>query len=191
MQLAYVFAHDPAPGAGRAEYIARLRQFHDALAAAPPDGLVDSWVWHVPEAEPGGAFEDWYLVEDWAALGRLNTAAATGTRKTAHAAVAALAGSGAGGIYKPAYGQPGAVARYRLRLDKPVGVDYSSFEADLLRLVGPAAVVWKRQMVLGPDREFLIDAPTRPRGWLPGQPSPALELHVVRPAATARPSADS
>jgi len=191
VQLAYVFAHDPGVATGRDDYVGRLQRFHDALAAAPPNGFLDSWVWHVPGAAPGGSFEDWYLVEDWAALGALNAAAVTGTRKAPHDAVAPLAGAGAGGIYALAYGNPGSDAGYRLRIDKPVGVPYSSFEADLLNLVGSRATVWKRQMVLGPDREFLVDTPTRSGGTLLGQPLTAAGLRVVRSAGTTQSSAEA
>jgi hypothetical protein len=184
MQLAYVFAHAPGAATGRDEYVAGLQQFHDALAAAPPDGFVDSWVWHVPDAAPVGSFEDWYLVEDWTAVGVLNAAAVTGARKAAHDAVARLAGTGAGGIYALAYGHPACDAGYRLRIDKPAGVPYSSFEADLLDVVGSWATVWKRQMVLGPDREYLVDAPSRPHRTLLGQPLTVAELRPVRSART-------
>jgi hypothetical protein len=119
MQLAYVFAHAPGAATSREEYVAGLQQFHDALAAAPPNGFLDSWVWHVAEAAPAGSFEDWYLVEDWTALGALNAAAVTGARKAPHDAVAPLAGAGAGGIYALAYGHPASDAGYRLRIDKP------------------------------------------------------------------------
>jgi hypothetical protein len=42
MQLAYVFAHAPGAATGRDEYVSGLQQFHDALAAAPPNGFLDS-----------------------------------------------------------------------------------------------------------------------------------------------------
>lgn len=184
MQLAYVFAHAPGAATSREEYVAGLQQFHDALAAAPPNGFLDSWVWHVAEAAPVGSFEDWYLVEDWTALGALNAAAVTGARKAPHDAVAPLAGAGAGGIYALAYGHPASDAGYRLRIDKPAGVPYSSFEADLLDVVGSWATVWKRQMVLGPDREYLVDTPSRPHRTLLGQPLIVAELRTVRSART-------
>ena len=85
MQLAYVFAHAPGAATGRDEYVSGLQQFHDALAAAPPNGFLDSWVWHVPEAAPVGSFEDWYLVEDWTALGVV-------TREVVHAASRLIGG---------------------------------------------------------------------------------------------------
>lgn len=106
--------------------------------------------------------EDWYLVEDWAALGALNHAAVTGTREAPHDQLAPRAVEGVGGIYGPTHGEPVASARYRLRVTKPLGAPHAQFEARLRDAAGLAAVIWKRQMVLGADHEFLIDSPTRP-----------------------------
>ena len=186
--LACVFRHWPVADLARSEYEARLVAFHEALAESRVPGFRGSVVFRVTGA-PGMApeqagYEDWYLVEDWTAVGVLNAAAVTGARKTAHDAVARLAGAGAGGIYALAYGHPACDAGYRLRIDKPAGVPYSSFEADLLDVVGSWATVWKRQMVLGPDREYLVDAPSRPHRTLLGQPLTVAELRPVRSART-------
>lgn len=70
--LAYVFVHRPAEGADRRQYASRLRAFHAALRAAPSRGFLRSWVWRAEAGPLGAAFEDWYLLEDWAALGALN-----------------------------------------------------------------------------------------------------------------------
>jgi hypothetical protein len=87
-----------------------------------------------------------------------------------HDAVAPLAGPGAGAIYGPAHGRPVDEGNcYRVRASKPSGVSYDTFEAALLDFAGPGAAVWKRQMVLGPDHEFLIDTQTYSSGGLMGQ----------------------
>jgi len=160
--LAYVFIHRPATDADRCEYVTRLRAFHEALTAAPSPGFRRSWVWQVEAGPLGETFEDWYLVEDWAALGALNHAAVTGTREAPHDQLAPRAVEGVGGIYGPTHGEPVASARYRLRVTKPLGAPHAQFEARLRDAAGLAAVIWKRQMVLGADHEFLIDSPTRP-----------------------------
>src|SRR5687768_17376833 len=99
--LAYVFWHVAAADVGAAEYEARLAAFHAALREDAPPGLgltatvaldVVPWL--------GGAagYEDWYLVEDFAALGVLNAAAVSGSRKASHDAAAAAARSGVAGV---------------------------------------------------------------------------------------------
>lgn len=160
--LAYVFVHRPAATVDRRQYVTRLGAFHQALAAAPSRGFHRSWVWQVDAGPLGEAFEDWYLVEDWAALGALNEAAVTGARKAPHDEVAPQAVEGVGAVYGLVHGEPAASARYRMRVTKPAGVPYAEFEARLRETAGPAAAVWKRQMVLGPDHEFLVDRETPP-----------------------------
>ena len=160
--LAYVFVHRPAAAADRREYLTRLRSFHDALAAAPSRGFRRSWVWQVETGPLGEAFEDWYLVEDWAALGALNEAAVTGPRKAPHDEVAPRAVEGVGAIYGLMHGEPVDSASYRLKVTKPLGASYPQFEARLREATGPTGVLWKRQMVLGPDHEFLVDSEMRP-----------------------------
>lgn len=114
--LAYVFVHRPAAAADRREYLTRLRSFHDALAAAPSRGLRRSWVWQVETGPLGEAFEDWHLVENWAALGALNQAAVTGPRKAPHDEVAPRAAEGVGAIYGLMHGEPVDSASYRLKV---------------------------------------------------------------------------
>lgn len=161
--LAYVYVHRPALGVGFDQYTSRLTEFHHALAVAPPSGFVKSWVWHLGAGPLGEAFEDWYLLEDWAALGALNHAAITGRRKVPHDQVAPLAGSGAGAVYQLVYGAPTMAAKYRVRVAKPIGLRYETFQPSLEQVAGADGALWKRQMVLGPDLEFLVDTPSRPQ----------------------------
>jgi len=52
------------------------------------------------EAAPAaGGYEDWYLIEDFAALGVLNEAAVGRGHRSAHDQVARRFGVGAGGMY--------------------------------------------------------------------------------------------
>src|SRR3954453_14023970 len=85
--LAYVFWHAPRPGVAAGHYEARLGAFHAALRADPFEGLGPTATLALP-AIPwlGGAagYEDWYLVEDFAALGRLNAAAVSGSHAAPH-----------------------------------------------------------------------------------------------------------
>jgi hypothetical protein len=154
--LAYVFWHWPAPALAREAYVARLLAFHRALRAAPPPGFRGSRVLAVegaPWAPAAAAYEDWYLVDDFAALGALNEAAVTAARREPHDGVARLAGGGAGGVYRR-LSTGGAVPPVVHWASKPAGEGYPSFLARL-----PAAEAWQRQLVLGPAPEFCLLGP--------------------------------
>src|SRR5215210_5879039 len=101
--LAYLFWHEPRAEVDPERYVELLQGFHRALAAAPPPSFVRSWSVRLDvapwDAGPRQAFEDWYLVEDWAALGTLNHAAVRAPRDEAHDAIASRATNGAGGLY--------------------------------------------------------------------------------------------
>jgi hypothetical protein len=143
--LAYVFWHRPRDGVEPALYEARLRSFHAALETPSAAFRVRE----LPFA-PGGGYEDWYLVEDWQALGTLNAAAIDERRRGPHDGVAELAAEGWGGVYAHLRGEaePPAAARW---LAKPAGLGYDEFLADL-----PGTSVWQRQLVLGPAPEFCV-----------------------------------
>ena len=79
--LAYIFWHWPRSESG---YEAALMAFHEALWSHPPPGFLGSRVMRVgprPWLEVPSAYEDWYFVEDFAALGTLNDAAISGREK--------------------------------------------------------------------------------------------------------------
>jgi hypothetical protein len=179
--LAYLFWHGPPPDLAPERYEAALAAFHRALARHAPAGFHGSAAFRVQGTPWVGDYEDWYLVEDWAALGALNEAAVSGPRREPHDAVAQLSADGAGGVYGLVRGQPDpAPARWALWLDKPRGEPY----ADFIESIGPLADeggggVWQRQLVLGPGREFCVLASQPPgdvRGGL------ALPLAPVGPA---------
>jgi hypothetical protein len=155
--LAYVFWHRPDPGAGAAAFEARLTAFHAALAAHPPAGFMGSAALRVQQVPwlpgDGPAYEDWYGVEDWTALGSLNQAAVHGARAEPHDAVAARAAAGAGAVYGLVDGPPVLDAVRASWLAKPPGHDRDAFHATL---TGPGRSVWMRQMVLGPAPEYVV-----------------------------------
>ena len=153
--LAYVFWHRPGGNAG--PYEERLAAFHAALAAHPPEGFRGSAALRVQEAPwlpgDGPAYEDWYGVEDWTALGRLNEAAVSGPRGVPHDAIAARAAAGAGAVYGLISGPPELAATRASWLGKPAGADREAFHA---QLGGPGRSLWMRQMVLGPSPEYVV-----------------------------------
>jgi hypothetical protein len=152
--LAYVFWHWPAPEVDVARYTDALLAFHRALAATPSPGLRGSRVLEVARAPwlpVARAFEDWYLVDDFTALGALNDAAVAGARRDPHDAAARLAGGGHGGVYRRLAPAPGPAADVTTWCAKPAGVPYPAFLARL-----PPAETWQRQLVLGPAPEFCL-----------------------------------
>jgi len=152
--LAYIFWHWPKPEVDATRYLEALIAFHRALAADPPAGLRGSRVLAVegaPWAPVEQALEDWYFVDDFAALGALNEAAVTGQRRTPHDGAARHAAGGKGGVYKNLSSGSRAADRVTW-LSKPGGLDQKDFLARL-----PTGVeVWQRQMVLGPAPEFRL-----------------------------------
>ena len=101
--LAYLFWHWPRTDVEPGRYADALLAFHRALSAAPPPGFRGSRVLEVAGAPwvPGPiALEDWYLVDDFTALGALNEAAISGPRRDPHDGAARMAQGGAGGVYR-------------------------------------------------------------------------------------------
>ena len=102
--LAYVFWHTPASLDGTSTYETALAAFHQTLRPADIRGFHGSHAWLVQGAtwiSSPVAYEDWYLVDDFTALGVLNEAAVSGHRRQPHGDVASLAGEGKGmaGVY--------------------------------------------------------------------------------------------
>jgi hypothetical protein len=179
LMLAYVFWHRPAAGVAPEDYAVLIRRFHHSIAARPPAGFVRSASFRAPGPNWLGdepAFEDWYVVEDFAALGVLNAAAVGRGHLGVHDAAARHAGPGAGGVYGLLEGT--ATLTHTLVavwIERPRGV-----EAPLLAALlgdgmdGAQAGLWQRQLSLGPAPEYCVlaaEAPsgvaaTRlPRGW--------------------------
>jgi hypothetical protein len=161
--LAYVFWHLPAPNVDVADYEARLAAFHAALRAERASGVeltatvaLDAIPWL--GGDPG--YEDWYLVDDFAALGVLNAAAVSGARQAAHDAAAAAAHRGVAGVMGhvsgPLLPEP---PRWAAWLSKPDGLSYEAFHAELWEALSNDASAWQRQMTLGPATEYCVVAP--------------------------------
>jgi hypothetical protein len=179
--LAYLFWHAPR-GDDAARYRAGLAAFHSALAADPPAGFARSWTVRVQAVEwlpPSEAhYLDWYVVDDFTALGDLDDAAVTGTRRSPHDAVAALARTGTGGIVRRLDGH-GALPALSdepvvTLVDKPAGATYADFSAALIE-AGGGSSCWMRQMTLGPGPEFLVLG----QPGAPALPWPARRLPAV------------
>lgn len=165
--LAYVFWHWPAAGTDAAVYEQALVAFHEALAAAAPDGFGGSAVARVEPApfgpSPGGAppgavYEDWYLLSAAADLDPLDAAAVGGRCAAAHATVAAMAGGGTAGLYRLVAGDlPVAEATAATWIDVPAGEPRGTVVAGLSTAAsGDGRALWMRRMTLGPAPELCL-----------------------------------
>ena len=180
--LAYVFWHWPQPGIGVETYVDHLVAFHRTLAENKPVGFQGSRVFRIHGASwldtNGHAFEDWYLLDDSAALDVINAAAVSGPCEQPHNVVAREAAGGTAGLYRLRTGEVGD-ARYAVWLAKPDGVSYKHFyEALELLTAQPNVALWGRQMTLGPTTEFCIHSQTPiqlPAGYT-GRQLPLLSL---------------
>jgi hypothetical protein len=161
--LAYVFWHVARPGVSPPAYEERLAAFHAALRREPPPGLGPTTtvgLAAVPWLGDAPGYEDWYLVDDFTALGALNAAAVSGTRREPHDAAAGWAADGVAGVMAHVAGPllPDPGPTWSAWLAKPAGVGYGDFHAALAGLGGGAGA-WQRQMVLGPATEYCVLAP--------------------------------
>jgi hypothetical protein len=149
--LAYVFWHRPRAGVVPEDYEAALEAFHAVVG-------VPSWfsrLARTPWLDEPGWYEDWYLVDDWAALGTLNETAVRGAREAPHNRAAAAAADGIAGIYALRFGAP-AEPGWAAWVHKPRELAYPAFESDVRAAAGEGASLWQRQMTLGPTPEFAV-----------------------------------
>lgn len=164
--LAYVFWHWPRPDIERGQYLDHLAEFHRVLVANKPQGFQRSVVFSIENANwlntNGEAFEEWYLLDDSAAMDPLNDAAVSGVCEEPHNRVARAAADGTGGLYRLRAGAGNLTdAKFATWLSKPNGVSYKDFYANLQSLTSqPGVALWGRQMTLGPTTEFCIHSPT-------------------------------
>jgi hypothetical protein len=180
--LAYLFWHRPLESSDVQAYERAQVAFHRSLHRAPPVGLCASAVFRLAQlpflgpADAGPGYEDWYLVEDYAALGVLNGAAVGRGHRTAHDEAARRLGAGAGGLYALVEGerraalQSAAEARLAVWVARPAG----SAQRALGELLGDGmdpgrASLWRRQLVLGPGPEFCVLAGELPEGVGPAR----------------------
>ena len=163
--LAYVFWHQRVSTIASEEYQEKLVAFHQILQKRQPQGFVCSMVLemtHLPWMLEGSeVYEDWYLVENSAALDPLDEAAVTGICREPHNDVARLANNGTGGLYRL---KDEAIdlahlseIRFATWFGKPSGMRYENLHTLLSqsRDTQPA-ILWQRQMTMGPAPEFCL-----------------------------------
>lgn len=177
--LAYVFWHWPNQTVDPNNYLQYLIDFHQTLAANQPPGFHHSVVFRIRGASwlktSDEAYEEWYLLDDSAAMDPLNEAAVSGVCEEPHNRVAREAADGIGGLYRLRAGDEDlSETRHAIWLSKPAGVSYKNFYATLQTLTSqPGVALWGRQMTLGPTTEFCLHSPKQielPPGYSGLQP---------------------
>jgi hypothetical protein len=160
--LAYVFWHWPQSTVDHATYVDHLLEFHETLAVNKPPGFQHSTVFRIHGASwlktADDAYEEWYLLDDSAAMDPLNEGAVSGACEQPHNRVARETADGIGGLYRLRGGDEDlSETKFAVWLSKPNGVSYKEFYAALELLTSqPAVALWGRQMTLGPTTEFCI-----------------------------------
>lgn len=158
--LAFLAWHRPAPDVVREDYERALERFHRSLAHQPPSGFRGSAsvrVEQVPWLE-GPVYEDWYVVEDWAALGVLEEAAVSRGHATSHAAAAALTGMETAAVYRLLEGSadPGR-APTAVWVSPARGHERPALAQLLADGIDPERDgLWQRCLVLGPAPEYCL-----------------------------------
>ncbi|MGH2855499.1 MAG: hypothetical protein ACRDLF_15060 [Solirubrobacteraceae bacterium] len=176
--LAYLLWHRPADGIEREAYERACAHFHRSLRHTPPAGFRGSTVFRAGELPwlAGDTYEDWYFLDDFAALGVLNEAAVAHGHRGAHDDVARRFGAGAGGLYGLLEGHADlAGAPLAVWVARPPGVARPPLGELLGDGMDPRhASLWRRALVFGPAPEYCLltreppggVAPTRlPEGW--------------------------
>jgi hypothetical protein len=159
--LAYLFWHRPVTGAEVGRYEEALERFHRSLAHRPPSGFRGSAAFRVhelPWLDGQAGYEDWYLIDHWAALGVLEEAAISRGHVTAHAAAAAHTASGTASVYRLLEGsaQLGPV-REAVWVKAPARREPVGLGELLGDGMDPARDgLWRRCLVLGPAPEYCL-----------------------------------
>ncbi len=174
--LAYLTWHRPAERVDAPVYERALERFHRSLAHRPPSGFRGSASFRLPivpwltTGSPDGAegpgYEDWYLIEDWAAVGVLEEAAVAAGHTSAHEGIAALAGGETAAIYRLV---EGAAQLRGAETAVWVSSAPNPLRPSLPALLGdgmdPASDgLWRRCLGLGPAPEYCLLARETPLG---------------------------
>jgi hypothetical protein len=177
--LAYVFWHRPRDVGAIEAYEQAQLTFHRSLAHTRPVGMCSSAVFRLAEvpwldgAKDGssigiGGYEDWYLLEDFAALGVLNEAAVGHGHRTSHDDVARRYGDGTASLFGLIEGDHRAdllgAASVAAWVARPPGGSKAMLGDLLGDGIEPGhASLWRRHLVLGPAPEYCLLAADRTR----------------------------
>ncbi len=183
--FAYVFWHTLKPGLSAADYEQGLAEFGKALLKCDCAGLRSAGSFRisaVPWLADQAGYEDWAIIDGPGILETVNTAAVSGAMAPLHGRVADAMALGHGGLYQHLWGEFAPFSADAAQwLTRPRGIAYRPVLEDITRSAGQPVSVWRRFMVLGPGKEFLVLGrdPLRlqvPQGW---------EAHGVRRSTVA------
>jgi hypothetical protein len=171
--IAYLFWHRAYPTTPVEQYEEALMRFQERLGQQQPPGFSGSASFRVaglPWLSNRPGYEDWCLLDGSWALDPLNAFAVTGPVASAHDSAAVQMEEGHGGLYALVWGEPVLPERSTaLWLTRPRGIQWRT-TLDALRAQIPGTTLWRRQMVLGPGKEFALIVPpdlnvAAPAGW--------------------------
>src|SRR4051812_43545559 len=168
--LAWLFWHSRLPEVPEDAYRENLLAFHDRIAAATPAGYLGSRIRRYEKLPwlntPHESYEDWYFVENSAALDPIDEAALAAFSRDDHDRVARLTATATSGLYRLRAGSPLSDPASCSWLSKPRVEPYDTFIGTL----SAAAAVWTRKLVLGPALEFCVEsaAPLTNAQTMPG-----------------------
>lgn len=171
--LAYLLWHRPEEGVEPEVYERAGERFHRSLQRNPPAGFRGSALYRVEGlrwlAAGAVGYEDWYLLDDFAAVGVLNEAAVAHGHRGAHDDVARRFGAGAGGLYALLEGHANlAEAPLVIWVSRPTHASKGALAELLGDGMDPEhASLWRRALVLGPAPEYCLLAPEPPAGVAP------------------------
>lgn len=157
--LAYLFWHHPYTTTTATQYEEALICFQQRLGQQQPPGFRGSASFRVaalPWLNDRPGYEDWCLLEGCWALDPLNAFSVAGPVTSAHDAAATQMEEGHGGLYSLVWGEPALPERSTVVwLTRPRGIQWRPI-LDAVRQQLPEATLWRRQMVLGPGKEFAL-----------------------------------
>ena len=168
--LAYLFWHRPHSTTTVKQYEEALLRFQQHLGQQQPPGFRGSASFRVADLpwlgnQPG--YEDWCLLDGSWALDPLNSFAVAGPVVSAHDAAATQMDEGYGGLYALVWGEPVLPKQSTaVWLTRPRGIQWRT-TLDALQL--PGTTLWRRQMVLGPGKEFALIVPLSARRTNPSR----------------------
>ena len=154
--LAYVFWHRPLDGVDTEVYERAEVGFHESLRHVPPAGFRGSAVFRVAElpwlpttsftTEAGaGGYEDWFLLEDYTAMGVLNEAAGNAVVGVASSNVTYQIAAKPGGIVS-VYDQSANPPALKYSGPGPVTLDPTDINAPITENVSrwlmPICIAW-------------------------------------------------
>jgi hypothetical protein len=174
--LAYLAWHRPQAGGEVEAYEQALERFHRSLARVPPSGFEGSAAFRVErlpwlanaegQKDAAPAYEDWYLLDNWSALGVLEESAVARGHVSRHDALAGMADGLAAAVYRLIEGQAQLQQPRTAVWVSPARGHGPPSIADLLGdgMDGARSALWRRSLALGPAPEYCLLASEPPAG---------------------------